>query len=292
MINELSILIPTYNCSCVELVRQLAVQTGYAPDLRWEIIVADDGSTDEELMNANDAINGIEHCRYIRRGFNSGRAAIRNFLGKQAHYKWLLFIDGDMSVVNNRYLYIYRKARGPICYGGYTVIGDSKKLKNNLRFQYEKHALRAHSAKNRRKRPNLDFHTSNFLINRQIFMDFPLDESYKEYGYEDVAYGKFLGDHSIIIQHIDNPVGFYRFESNEDFILKTKEGLRTLKKHQKELRQVSRIIRAADSLHSWHLDKIALKAYNKHEEELWSRLAKRPSLFLFSLGKLGYYIKS
>lgn len=50
MINSLSILIPTYNNVCLELVRDLQAQASILSsenDFEYEIIVADDGSTDK-----------------------------------------------------------------------------------------------------------------------------------------------------------------------------------------------------------------------------------------------------
>ena len=51
MINSLSILIPTYNNECLELVRDLQAQASILSstnDLEYEILVADDGSTDKK----------------------------------------------------------------------------------------------------------------------------------------------------------------------------------------------------------------------------------------------------
>ena len=67
--------------------------------LRYEIIVADDGSTDKHTCHINKEILELENARYILRKENVGRAAIRNFLAKEASYEWLLFIDGDMTVL-------------------------------------------------------------------------------------------------------------------------------------------------------------------------------------------------
>lgn len=67
MINSLSILIPTYNNVCFELVKTLQAQTALLSDFEYEILVADDGSTDLSTITANRKINEIENCRYIER---------------------------------------------------------------------------------------------------------------------------------------------------------------------------------------------------------------------------------
>ena len=113
MKTELSILIPTYNDCCLELVRQLAEQAQNIEDLHaYEIIVADDGSTEKETVEANRPINNIEHCRYIERSENRGRAIIRNFLAQQACHAWLLYIDSDMTVIRKDFLKTYLTCAG------------------------------------------------------------------------------------------------------------------------------------------------------------------------------------
>ena len=64
MINTLSILIPTYNHICTELVESLQAQASSLPNLEYEILVADDGSTDEYTIEENRIIN-ISYKRYV-----------------------------------------------------------------------------------------------------------------------------------------------------------------------------------------------------------------------------------
>ena len=59
---NLSILIPTFNYVCIDLVRALAAQCEQCPQLDdYEIIVADDGSEDK-FIGLNRGINLIPHC--------------------------------------------------------------------------------------------------------------------------------------------------------------------------------------------------------------------------------------
>ncbi len=57
MKTELSILIPTYNCRCVDLVRALNEQAQRLRNINYEIVVADDGSTDERIKTVNACID-------------------------------------------------------------------------------------------------------------------------------------------------------------------------------------------------------------------------------------------
>lgn len=71
MINTLSILIPTYNNVCIELVRSLQAQASLlsspselsskSSDFKYEILVADDGSTDKATIEGNRIINTLPH---------------------------------------------------------------------------------------------------------------------------------------------------------------------------------------------------------------------------------------
>ena len=67
MIKSLSILLPSYNNECVSFVKRLQEQAENIKDddFKYEIIVADDGSTDKSIISRNSIINTIPCCRYI-----------------------------------------------------------------------------------------------------------------------------------------------------------------------------------------------------------------------------------
>ena len=185
---ELSILIPTYNDDCVSLVTGLQQQ---AESLHndYEVLVADDGSTDVAVKISNRAINQLPHCRFVERPENVGRAAIRNFLASQARYAWLLFIDGDMVLTHPDYLRQYLNVmltpslRLTVAYGGLSI---APLQPGNLRSMYEHAAAPEHTLERRQQFPYHDFHTANFLIPRQLMLQHPFDERFRHYGYEDV----------------------------------------------------------------------------------------------------------
>lgn len=283
----LSILIPTFNDDCTKLVKDLILQAQNISDLEWEIIVADDGSTNHRVTEANRAIDDMPNSIYLQRKENSGRAAIRNYLAQQARGNWLLFIDADMRVIDQNYLRRYRQAshEGLVVYGGYRAM---KGPSPNLRYAYEHKAETEHQAARRQEHPWMDFHTSNFLIRRDVMRQYPLDERFRHYGYEDVFFGKQLFDGGLMIVHIDNPVGFCRYESNAHFLDKTEEGLRTLHAFRQELHDYSRLAQLAElppirflrpllTLHPWL-------------HSLRRLLEREPSLLLFKVYKLGYYL--
>lgn len=291
-IHALSILIPTYNDLCVKLVDDLRQQAEEA-GIDYEILVGDDGSTDTEVIEKNQKIADWPHCHYLRQTQNIGRAAIRNFLAKEAHHDWLLFIDSDMSMVRQDYLSKYLTMEGAeVVDGGVAIGGDADTLKGNLRYLYEKASEHEHTTEIRQKHPYHDFHTANFLIRRDLMLAHPFDERFRYYGYEDVLLGKQFRQNKITITHIDNPLGFSTFEENTQFIIKTEEGLRTLHQFQADLRGYSRLLTLVEGIHLpvilsliryWH------KLFGKWERK--NLCGSHPNLTLFKLYKLGYFLK-
>ena len=286
----LSILIPTYNDLCVNLVddlRQQAEQAG----IDYEILVGDDGSTNQEVVAENRQIDQWVHCRYLVQPQNTGRAAIRNRLAAEARHDWLLFVDSDMTVVSPDYISQYAAQEdADVVDGGVSIGGDAEALKRNLRYLYEKASESEHTAEMRRKSPYQDFHTANFLIRRDLMLSHPFDERFSYYGYEDVLFGKQLRADHIAITHIDNPMGFCTFESNPDFVSKTEEGLHTLYQFQSELRGYSRLITLVEGIHIPLILSLIRLSHRLFGGLIRHNLCGRhPSLKLFRLYKLGYY---
>ena len=289
MKHELSILIPNYNGDCRRQVHELLRQAEAIDGLDFEIVVADDGSTDEASLSYCREIADLPHCRFIERGVNSGRAVIRNYLCSEARYEWLLFMDCDMEIVNDRFLLNYLEHDdADVIYGGY-VVGNGDP--SCLRYVYEKACEHEHTAVERNKRPYQHFHTCNFLVRHSVMTAYPFDERFRNYGYEDVLFGKHLRQAGISIAHIDNPAGFYTFEDNAHFVSKTEEGLRTLCQYREELRGYSRMLTFYDGIHLGVV---------KSTIRLWHRLFgrierywlchRKPSLLVFRIYKLGYFL--
>ena len=287
----ISVLIPTFNQPCLELVSQLQAQLEQAA-VAYEIIVADDGSTDERTVEANLGIATLVHCQYIIRKENAGRAAIRNFLAQEAQYDLLLFIDSDMSLVDDQYIRRYLAADcDSVLDGGVRIVGDEDEWRGNLRYLYEKAEEPHHTAPERQRTPYQHLHTANLLIRRELMLKYPFDERFRHYGYEDVLLGKTLRRHRVAIKHIDNPLGFSTFEANADFVAKTEEGLRTLYEFREDLRGYSRLLTLVSGIHI-PLVKSMIRWMHRLAGPAVRRnlCSTHPRLFLFKLYKLGYYL--
>ncbi len=288
MKRELSILIPIYNGDCRQMVSDLCRQAQLLEGLRYELVMADDGSSDRSCVALNSQMASLPGCRFIDRGVNSGRAAIRNFLARQACYEWLLFLDCDMTIISPQFLQDYLQSDADILYGGYRVGSGAS---TNLRYRYEKACEPQHSAEQRRKRPFQHFHTCNFMVRRDIMLAHPFDERFRNYGYEDVFFGKQLCEAGLSITHINNPVGFHDFEENAHFISKTEESLHTLYQFRNDLRGYSRMLTLTEGIHLSMVRTLI---------KLWHRLAgpwerrllcgSHAHLNLFKLYKIGYYL--
>lgn len=291
MKQRVSILIPVYGSKPHQLVQQLCYQADHVNGLEdYEVLVIDDGTPDAAIVNSCWAINDWPHCRFMALDENIGRARIRNLLASLAYFEWLLYLDCDMTIDRPDFLATYLSCEeGDVVVDGGVAIGPG--TADNLRWLYESAAAPAHTVAERRKRPYQDFHTANFLVHSDIMKAYPFDARFHRYGYEDVLFGKQLRQAGIPITHIDNPAGFCTFEDNAHFVAKTEEGLRTLYEFRDELRGYSRLLTLAEGIHVAPV-RWALRLLHWLSAPLVRRnlCGKKPSLSLFRLYKIGYYL--
>ena len=305
---DLSILLPSYNNVCVSLVQVLqrqadALSGKLDKPFSYEIIVADDGSTDAACIDANRVIGDMLHCRYLRMEQNVGRAQIRNVLISESRGDYVLLIDSDLFLCDDNYLYKYATSTADVVYGGTRIGGEglamvdneanTENLKGNLRYIYEKKAEPSHRAAFRQLRPNQEISVCNLYARRDIMEAHPFDSRFKAYGYEDVLFGKRLAESGIEVTHIDNPVLINEFESNSVFVKKTEEAILTLCRFEQDLEGYSNLKTKVTTLGRY----IPLSLFR-----LWHRIMKnkekrnltgsKPSLLLFKLYKLGFFLEN
>ena len=305
---DLSILLPSYNNVCVSLVQALqrqadALRGKLDKPFRYEIIVADDCSTDAACIDANRVIGDMLHCRYLRMEQNVGRAQIRNVLISESSGDYVLLIDSDLFLCDDNYLYKYATSTADVVYGGTRIGGEglamvdneanTENLKGNLRYIYEKKAEPSHRAVFRQLRPNQEISVCNLYARRDIMEAHPFDSRFKAYGYEDVLFGKRLAESGIEVTHIDNPVLINEFEPNSVFVKKTEEAILTLCRFEQDLEGYSNLKTKVTTLGRY----IPLSLFR-----LWHRIMKnkekrnltgaKPSLLLFKLYKLGFFLEN
>lgn len=305
---DLSILLPSYNNVCVSLVQVLqrqadALRGKLDKPFRYEIIVADDCSTDAACIDANRVIGDMLHCRYLRMEQNVGRAQIRNVLISESRGDYVLLIDSDLFLCDDNYLYKYATSTADVVYGGTRIGGEglamvdneanTENLKGNLRYIYEKKAEPSHRAVFRQLRPNQEISVCNLYARRDIMEAHPFDSRFKAYGYEDVLFGKRLAESGIEVTHIDNPVLINEFEPNSVFVKKTEEAILTLCRFEQDLEGYSNLKTKVTTLGRY----FPLSLFR-----LWHRIMKnkekrnltgsKPSLLLFKLYKLGFFLEN
>ena len=297
IIQELSILIPVYNDDATLLVKSLSKQAQAISGLCYEIIVFDDGSTDVTSVEINKTLTLLPHCRYVNVEHHDCRAAMRNDMFKQAKYDWHLMIDARLTLMNDDFLMRYLCCGvqvGEVACGGVCVDGGlltARLYSENLRFRYEKHEESKHSYIVRKSEPYKAFRTTNFFYYKSVLEQVPYNEQVKGYGYEDVLLGKALREKKIKVNHIDNPVAYTKFEQNKVYLRKIEEALSTLHAFEGELNNYSPLLHARNILRKLHL----LGPFRKFHAlckgwELMNLCSNKPSLFIFKLYKLGYYV--
>ena len=288
---ELSILIPVYNTVCVNFVRQLQQQAELT-GIDYEIIVADDASSLQHCVEENRQIGKLPHCQYLMKETNTGAAATRNFLAQQSRYQWLLFLDCDMQLPNEQFITRYLASlTAPVINGGLSIGGDTRLLRSNLRYRYEKAEEPNHTPQRRQQRPYQSFRSTNFLIRRDVMLNNPFDERFRRSGYEDVFFGKQLRQHQVAITHIDNPLLMTDYETNADYVSKVERSLHTLYQFRQELRGYSRLLTLADGIHIGAVRRfLAFLHRILAPMERRNLCGKHPNLTLFKLYRLGYYL--
>jgi glycosyltransferase involved in cell wall biosynthesis len=293
----LSINIPVYNIEVTDLVLELIDQAEKL-NVPFEIRIYDDGSQ-QQVRNRNQKLAENSSVVYIGLKENVGRAAIRNRMGKEAKFKYLLFIDADSKPLNNSFLKVYLDAAGSNCVlcGG-TLYQRQKPAEPEkwLRWEYGR-KREAISAENRNRAKGFIITSNNFLIEKEVFEQVHFRENLKSYGHEDTLLGYDLFNQGIEIKHIDNPLEHTGLENADAFLEKTRTALENLKLISEEwlkgdstftgqvgfLRKYKKITR----LFPEPLLKLIFKLGRRLMER--NLTGKQPRLVWFDLYKLAYY---
>lgn len=289
----LSILIPTYNYNVFPLVKRLHEQA-MDSKIDFEIRVYDDCST--LIVPENEKINHLSNAFHILLNENIGRSAIRNLLAKEAKYPNLLFLDADTQVIKNDFIenYLDEIPHGyQIIYGGIRYCENPPLKVEKLRWIYGI-AREALSVEERRKQPHIRFLTLNFLIHKTVFSQLKFNEDIPNLRHEDTLFSLDAKKKNIDVRHIDNPVVHLGLESSEVFLRKSRESVESLK-----LFVDQNLINAEEtalSAKAHQLKKNGLawsaslfyKIFKKTMEK--NLLSGNPSLFIFDIYRLGYYL--
>jgi len=287
---KLSILIPTFNQDCTQLVHDLLEQLPQDA----EIIVADDGSTAIPIRDNNASIAQLPQCRYWQAKMNLGRAQIRNLLAEMAQGEWILFIDSDAQVRSKDYIssYLEHTEGNQVICGGTGNYDTCPSKDKALRYKYEVHAEKKRDLKERRRHPYAQFATFNFMILRELFLQIRFCKEITDYGHEDSLFGLELKDRKIPVLHIDNKLIHTGLENSPSYIRKVKTSLFTLSRLDEKVQRRITISAIALFLRKCHLRGLVVRIFDASKSRIKKNLlGENPSLLLFKLYKLGFYCK-
>lgn len=209
----LSILIPIYNYDAKSLAESLLQQCETLP-IKYEIIFADDCSTNKEISKRNKDFFLATDINYIEVEHNMGRSKIRNLLAKKTKGDFLLFLDCDSGIVKKDFLYKYLQfgQKYDVVCGG-TIYCNKKHI--------SKEKLLHWTCGKQREEGKKHFTTNNFLIKKEVFERIEFNEKIKGYGHEDTLLGEELKQNGYKICYIDNPVEHLGIKSTDKFIFDT-----------------------------------------------------------------------
>lgn len=290
----LSVCIPVYNQDVTDLVSSLLNQTRQTNGLVNIVLIDDHSNT--TFQEKNKAVS--DEVKYITLEKNIGRSKIRNKFLEYSDSNYFLFIDCDSTIISDHYIASYldiiENKTPSVVVGSSVYQSERPALKHRLRWRYgsqrESQTYRARVAN-----PNTSFKTNNFVISRDCFLNQSFNEELKGYGHEDTLFGYELNKKNIEIQHLDNPVLNGELDTNDEFLIKTEEGLINLLKVWELTNQ-----------DSFLTEKIKILNYlEKYKNSIWFNtlygVFKTPirfclrkgwaNLHLFDFYKLGYLIR-
>ena len=288
----ISILIPIYNQSIVDLVQEFVAQCGKTK-CQFEIICLDDVSQ-PKFHDINRAVQHIMGVNYVELTDHCGRSKIRNKLASLARFEHLLFIDSDSKINSKRYIKKFLQA---IEENPQAVIsgGRSYAKKEPKRDAYKLHwrygtKRESPKASIRNKRATELFHSNNFVVPRTVTSKHKFDESITTYGYEDIYWAHQVST-DYPIMHIDNPIKHAGLKPVDVFLAETKEALVNLGQlYQKDETVDTRLLRVYKRLIKWGLLKPCHSVLNRRMPRIEHNLkGENPKLFLYDMYKLHYF---
>ncbi len=280
----LSVLIPNFNYNAKSLVQELYSQCKKCK-IKFEILVFDDGSK-SKLNDINETINNIENCTFVALKNNIGRSAMRNLLCLEANYKNLLFVDSGTFPKSDDFINVYiSNINNLVTVGGMTCLKNKPKKPYTLRWKYTKNRESINLKKT--------ICSSNFLIQKEIILKYPFDESIKKYGCEDVIFFDRLRKEAIKIIFINNPVIHDAKDDVLTFLKKTEyalDNLYILINQNKIDRNRFEVSKFYFKIKNLKLDNFISYMFKLFRPLLIKSLnSSYPLLFLFDIYRLGYF---
>ena len=290
----LSILIPTYHYNVYPLAIELEKQA-LALGIIFEIIFIDDGSFSHFNVE-NQNINSLTNCKFIESKKNNGRTATRQQLAEMAQYEWLLFLDADTLPTHKNFIKRVVDEIKPnidIIFGG--IIYETNKPSTNklLRWCYGTQR-ESKSVTQREKSPYASIISGSFVIKKELFIITNKRLLQNAYGL-DILFTEQLKQLNSKVIHINNPVYHLGLETNEDYLLKSKQALETLHELIKSKvisSNATKLLKAYRILNAIGIASAFGKFLKSKDAKIEQNLiSESPNLLLFDLYRLGYFCR-
>lgn len=293
----ISICIPIHNFYAYPLARRLSNQAK-SSNIDVEIICIDDHSSGYYLTQ-NKGLSEVS--QYIKLAENIGRARIRTLFLKYATGEYLLFLDDDSLVPDDKFLRKYSKAtesNPQVVVGGRTYDERGNDQEHKLRYLYGTR-IESRPLEERRKHPYQSFMTNNFMIRRDVLEQVKFDKRLYKYGHEDTLFGYRLEQAGIQITHIDNPVVNGQIESNAEFLHKTVEAVENMAViynymwEDQRFCQSVRLLKSYGRVRSLGMHKLVYYAFKMMRSPMESHFVSGTGISLrqYNFYKLGLFIK-
>ncbi len=248
-----------------------------------EIILLNDASTNESLVEQNKKSAGDFGAQWLQFEVNQGRAFTRNFLAEQARFNKILFIDVDSVPQQPDFLQRYFEAglradvvAGGTCYAKNPPDDPAKVLRWLYGKQREERTVALRQTEGFQK-----LSLNNFLINKALYLSIRLYEDLKQYGHEDTLFGMELNALQPTLTHIDNPVFHTGLDHAIEFLTKTEMAIENLYRLSKDFPQVKqlRLFAASSQLAGSSFGQLIYWAGNKLKRRLLNNLqSARPNV--------------
>ena len=223
----LSVLIPTFNYDCRELVNEVHNQCNEL-GIEFEIRVYDDYSSDPVLKEQSSEVQFSHHVEYKALASNLGFCKIRNLLAEEAQHRNLLFLDADIKIFDNFISKYLKNNTYDVQIGGIKYL--NKKPHDSSLYLKWKHGKEREelSPTARNKNSYRTVSAANIFIKKEVYLKAKMDEKAKGYGYNDTMLGYNLKLINASINHIENPVLHEGLMSYDKFIDRNIEAMENL----------------------------------------------------------------
>lgn len=287
----LSILIPERNYDCRRLVNDLVEQCTAAA-VNYEIIVMDDNSS--LFVEENRQINQLPCCTLVEKHQHLGAAKARNTLANMANYPFLLLLDCDAGVTRPDYIqrYLDHIGQADVIIGGLAYKDTPPDKDRILRWKYGR-LRECVPAVERNKHPYRSLLSFQLLIQKEVFLKNPFEETVKDYGHEDTILGHALKQQQISVLHIDNTLEHLGLDTNAVFLQKSLMAARKYLSNpvfkDEALADEVKLFRVYKRVRRWGLQPLFRMAFALFKPLMKRNLLSgRPSLFIFDSYRLGY----